>query len=131
MKVRVESAPSPGDHKGSPLLCYGFASGGMHGPHHRATTRDRPYYATASQAGACMVAKERFFPFTRKFYAMCHSKQSPLKGRYFVKRAGKMGGDHWIALCPVPLPLRTYLAPAPHGRRKRPHSTPLHSRPYK
>jgi len=42
-------APSPGDHK------------------------DRPYYATASQAGACMVAKEHFFPFTRKFHAMCHS----------------------------------------------------------
>src|SRR6266487_4547456 len=41
MKVRVESAPSPGDHM----------------PRHRATTRDRPYYATASQAGACMVAK--------------------------------------------------------------------------
>src|SRR6266496_3731212 len=38
---------------------------------HRATTRDRPYYATASQAGACIVAKERFF--TRKFHAMCHS----------------------------------------------------------
>ncbi len=29
-------APSPGDHKG------------------------RPYYATAAQAGACIVAKERF-----------------------------------------------------------------------
>ncbi len=33
----VAKAPSPGDHKG------------------------RPYYATAWQAGACMVAKERFF----------------------------------------------------------------------
>ena len=33
-------APSPGDHKG------------------------RPYYATASHAGAGIGAKERFFPFT-------------------------------------------------------------------
>src|SRR6266581_4434640 len=73
MKVRGDSAPSPGGHKGSPLLCDGFPSQCMHGPHHRATTRDRPYYATASQAGACMVAKERFFPFTRKFHSMCHS----------------------------------------------------------
>jgi hypothetical protein len=31
MKVRVESAPSPGDHKASPLLCYGFASPCVHG----------------------------------------------------------------------------------------------------
>ncbi len=36
-------APSPGDHKG------------------------RPYYATASQAGAYMVAKERFFPSPGNF----------------------------------------------------------------
>jgi hypothetical protein len=49
MKVRGDSAPSPGDHKGS------------------------PYYATALQAGAGMVAKERFFPFTRKFLSLCHS----------------------------------------------------------
>ena len=49
MKVRVESAPSQGG------------------------TRHRPYHATASQAGACMAAKERFFPFTRKFHSLCHS----------------------------------------------------------
>src|SRR6266487_279371 len=36
------------------------------------------------------------------------------------------GGDPWVALCPVPLPLR----PCPHGRRKRPHSTAPLSRPY-
>ena len=35
--------------------------------------KGRPYYATASQAGACMVAKERFFPFTLIFHALCHS----------------------------------------------------------
>src|SRR5205809_1233002 len=62
----------------------------------------------------------------------------PLKGSYFVKRAGKRvrlvgagvagrkGGDPWVARRPVPLPLR----PCPHGRRKRPHSTPHLSRPY-
>ena len=54
MKVRVESAPSQGDHKG------------------------RPYYATASHARACIVAKERFFPFTRKFHSMCHSPAESL-----------------------------------------------------
>src|SRR6266487_4703881 len=42
-------APSQGDHKG------------------------RPYYATASQAGVCMVAMPRFPSFTRKFHSMCHS----------------------------------------------------------
>ena len=31
MKVRVESAPSQGEHKASPLLCDGFASRGVHG----------------------------------------------------------------------------------------------------
>ena len=57
--------------------------------------------------------------------------QASLKGRYFVKRAGKRlrlvgagvagrkGGDPWVALRPVP-----------HGRRKRPHSTAPFSRPY-
>ena len=47
------------------------------------------------------------------------SSPSPLKGRYFVKRAGKRvrpvgtgvagkkGGDPCVALRPVPLPLRT------------------------
>ena len=40
--------------------------------------------------------------------------------------AGKMGGDPWVAL--VLFPCR--FAPAPHGRRKRPHSTPHLSRPY-
>ncbi|TME01634.1 MAG: hypothetical protein E6I80_21875 [Chloroflexi bacterium] len=40
--------------------------------------------------------------------------------------AGKKGGDPWVARRPVPLPLPT----CPHGRRKRPHSTPHLSRPY-
>ncbi len=31
MKGRVESAPSEGDHKGSPLPCYGLARWGVHG----------------------------------------------------------------------------------------------------
>ena len=31
MKVRVESAPSQGEHKASPLLCDGFAFRGVHG----------------------------------------------------------------------------------------------------
>jgi hypothetical protein len=31
------------------------------------------FYVTTSQARACMVAKERFFPFTQKFHFMCHS----------------------------------------------------------
>ena len=31
-----------------------------------------PYYGTASHAGACRVAKERFFPFTRTFRFMSH-----------------------------------------------------------
>ena len=66
----------------------------------------------------------------------------PFKGRYFVKRAGKLvrlvgagvagkkGGDAWVALRPVPLPLRTCLPSVKPGRRKRPHSTPPLSRPY-
>src|SRR6266568_5086005 len=73
MKVRVESAPPPGEHGASPLPWYGLGSRGEHGPRHRASTRHRPYHGTASQAVACMVAKERFFPFTRKFHSMCHS----------------------------------------------------------
>src|SRR2546426_4063918 len=31
MKVRVESAPPPGEHKASPILCDGFASRCVHG----------------------------------------------------------------------------------------------------
>ena len=31
MKVRVESAPSQGEHKASPLPCYGFASRCVYG----------------------------------------------------------------------------------------------------
>src|SRR6266496_3761329 len=86
MKVRVESAPSPGEHKASPLPCYGFASRCVHGPRHRASTRHRPYHATALQAGACMAAKERFFPFTRTFHSMCHSPTETFGGGFGAKQ---------------------------------------------
>ena len=42
-------------------------------PRHRATTRIRPSSATASQAGACMVAKAYFFPFTQRVNSLGHS----------------------------------------------------------
>ena len=59
---------------------------------------------------------------------------APLKGRYFVKRAGKRirlvgagvagmtGGDPWVARRPVPLPLRTCPPWATQA-------SPLHSAP--
>ena len=48
-----------------------LGSKGEHMPRGQGDPRVAP--TTASQAGARMVVKERFFPFTRKFHSLCHS----------------------------------------------------------
>src|SRR6266496_1943573 len=94
MKVRVESALLQGEHRGVEGEHRGrsASTGGRGRAQGIAPTmvrlrkavcagwqcpvagrpKGRPYYGTASHAGACRVAKERFFPFTRTFRSLCH-----------------------------------------------------------